>query len=262
MGVSERHEFEGSRVFSNDAMRFVIGGPLAFALAGVAFQAGGAPLPPEAWVNYISKASGMRFMRIDAGTFLMGSPKEELGRPNDEGPGLGREVQHEVVITRDYYLGKYEVTRGQFRQFVMAAGYKTEAETDGKGGFGRTETGYQRNSAYNWRNVGFDQADDHPVVNVTWNDAREYAAWLSKADGRAYRSADRGGVGVRRAGPGGSVPALRHRGRHGPHLQACQHQGPAGRFRGGGEDVCHRPVSAERERPARHARERAGVVLG
>ena len=161
-------------------MRFVSGGLITCVLAGVAFQAGGAPLPPEAWVHYVSKSSGMRFMRIDAGTFLMGSPKEELGRLSDE-------MRHEVVITRGYYLGKCEVTRGQFRQFVMAAGYKSEAETDGKGGFGWTDTGWRQDPAYNWQNVGFDQADDHPVVNVTWNDAARYAAWLTKADGRAYR---------------------------------------------------------------------------
>jgi formylglycine-generating enzyme required for sulfatase activity len=54
----------------------------------------------------------MDFVLIPAGTFLMGSPKEEKQRSEDEGP------QHEVRITRSFYLGKYEVTQEQYKQIV------------------------------------------------------------------------------------------------------------------------------------------------
>ncbi len=50
-------------------------------------------------------------VRIPAGTFQMGSPVQERGRGDDE-------TQHEVTLTRDYYIGKYEVTQGQW-QAVM-----------------------------------------------------------------------------------------------------------------------------------------------
>ncbi len=72
-------------------------------------------------------------------------------------------------------------------QFVNpTTGYKTEPERDGKGG-----TGYGKPSWYspefNWRNVpGLKQTDEHPVVNVTWNDALAFCKWLSTKEGKKY----------------------------------------------------------------------------
>jgi formylglycine-generating enzyme required for sulfatase activity len=48
-------------------------------------------------------------VRIPAGTFTMGSPEDEVGRSENEGP------QHEVTISRDFYLGAYEVTQAEWR---------------------------------------------------------------------------------------------------------------------------------------------------
>ena len=77
---------------------------------------------------------------------------------------------------KPFYLGTTEVTRGQFRRFVDEAGYKTEAEKDGKGGW-----------RANLADHGFEQTDEHPVVNVSWNDAVAFAAWLSRKEGQTYR---------------------------------------------------------------------------
>jgi formylglycine-generating enzyme required for sulfatase activity len=125
---------------------------------------------------------GMKLKRIKEGTFTIGSPDKEEGRFDNEGP------QHEVTITKPFYLGVYPVTRGQFAAFAKDAGYKTEAETDGKGGYGynATKKGFEQDTKYSWRNPGFDQPDDHPVVNVTWNDAKKFCEWLSKKEGKTY----------------------------------------------------------------------------
>jgi sulfatase modifying factor 1 len=127
------------------------------------------------WTNSIE----MKFVRIGPGRFVMGTPEQEPSR-------LSNEKQHEVRITKAYLLGVYEVTRGQFRAFVNATGYKTDAE---KGGFALIWTGnkWQRRSGGSWRDVGFEQTDDHPVVNISWNDAEAFAAWLSRKEGRHYR---------------------------------------------------------------------------
>jgi len=145
----------------------------------------------------IANSIGMKLVLVPAGEFLMGGPEpaEELvkafaayRRPAtyfaDEYP------RHRVRITRPFYLGKYEVTVGQFGRFAQQAGYKTEAETDGQGGWGyNPATGHceGRKPEFTWRNPGFPQTDDHPVLNVTWNDAVAFCAWLARTEGRHYR---------------------------------------------------------------------------
>ncbi|MFZ2959233.1 MAG: SUMF1/EgtB/PvdO family nonheme iron enzyme, partial [Candidatus Ozemobacteraceae bacterium] len=48
---------------------------------------------------------------IQAGTFLMGSPQDESGRSPDE-------IQHQVTITRSFYMGVYEITQKQYKQII------------------------------------------------------------------------------------------------------------------------------------------------
>ena len=77
---------------------------------------------------------GMDFKLIPAGEFLMGSGRSpveltRLYRKWDAKPNTFYRTipQHQVRVTKSYYLGMYEVTVGQFRQFVAAADYRTEA---------------------------------------------------------------------------------------------------------------------------------------
>jgi len=116
---------------------------------------------------------------IPAGSFMMGSPDNEEGRDSDEGP------VHKVYI-KAFKMGKYEVTRGQFRAFVNATNYKTEAER-GNGCYGLVGTSWEQKKEFNWRNVGFSQTDQHPVVCVIGKDAYAYTEWLSRKTGKKYR---------------------------------------------------------------------------
>ena len=110
----------------------------------------------------------------------------------DEGPA------HRVRITQPFYMGQHEVTVAQFRQFLAASGYQPESIADGTGGYGynplydpattqRGDAFEGRDTRYSWRDPGFAQRDDHPVVNVTWNDANAMAQWLSRTEGHRYR---------------------------------------------------------------------------
>ena len=144
---------------------------------------GNGPGKPEALVpEEITNSIGMKLKLIKPGKFLMGSPKDEEGRQDDEGP------QHEVEITKAFYIGVNPVTKGQFAAFVKDDGYQTDAEKDGQGGWGfNTTTGmWDQKPEYTWRYPGFLQGEDHPVVEVSWNDATAFCAWLSKKEGKTY----------------------------------------------------------------------------
>ena len=114
---------------------------------------------------------------VPGGTFTMGS---ETG-DSDEQP------VHKVTIS-DFYLGKHEVTVADFRAFISATAYKTDAE---KGGTSRVyENGQWTDKAgINWRNdpEGKTALDNHPVIHVSWNDATAYCKWLSEKTGKTYR---------------------------------------------------------------------------
>lgn len=152
------------------------------------------PAVAKPYKQLITNSIGMQLALIPAGEFLMGSHEsaEEVARLfNSEASHFTNEhPQHRVEISKSFYLGVHEVTVGQFRKFVTATDYQTEAETNGEGGVGWNETAGNfdlRDRKFSWRSTGFQQTDDHPVVNVTWSDAVEFCRWLSREEGKKYR---------------------------------------------------------------------------
>jgi formylglycine-generating enzyme required for sulfatase activity len=132
----------------------------------------------------ITNSIGVKLKLIPSGQFLMGSAPGDSDKDalDDEKPW------HWVRINNPFYLGVTEVTRGQFRRFVDGADYRTEAERDGKGGYGLNEEGkWVQAPKFTWLNPGFGQTDEHPVVNVSWNDAIAFCAWLNRVEGHTYR---------------------------------------------------------------------------
>jgi formylglycine-generating enzyme required for sulfatase activity/CRP-like cAMP-binding protein len=94
---------------------------------------------------------------VPAGGFTMGSPTDEEGRTISESP------QHEVTIAAPFAVSKFEVT---FDEWDTCATYGDCHPQILDSGFGR---------------------GSKPVINVSWYDARRYAAWLSKMTGKPYR---------------------------------------------------------------------------
>jgi formylglycine-generating enzyme required for sulfatase activity len=134
--------------------------------------------------NLQSGGQGPPLVQVPAGRFVMGSPEDEAGRYPDEGP------QHTVVFAQAFLLGKTEVTVAQFRTFVQATGYKTDAEKN-TGSFLRDPTtgNWSLKGGINWRfdHVGKPNQDNNPVVHVSWQDATAYVQWLSKETRQHYR---------------------------------------------------------------------------
>jgi uncharacterized protein (TIGR02996 family) len=116
-----------------------------------------------AWVKFdlprLNNPIGMELALLPPGAFLMGSPKDEEDRSDEED-------QHEVEITRAFWLGVHPVTVGQFAAFARAKRYRQT----------------------HWQDPGIAQDDRHPVVRVNWDDARKFCAWLTQTEpGRVYR---------------------------------------------------------------------------
>src|SRR5262249_19106799 len=88
---------------------------------------------------------------VPAGSFMMGSPAGEMSRETDEGP------QHRVTFTRQFAVGKFAITFAEWDACVAdggCSGYRPKDEGWGRG--------------------------KQPVINVTWNNAKAYVAWLSR----------------------------------------------------------------------------------
>jgi formylglycine-generating enzyme required for sulfatase activity len=139
----------------------------------------------------MSNSIGMTFRLILPGEFMMGSDANDPEAQDDEFADMaaGKRTKHLVRLTRSLYVGVHEVTRGQFRRFIDDTDYRTDAERDGKGGYGLNEVHkkLEQNPRYTWQQTGFHQTEDDPVVNVSWNDADEMARWLSQKEGKSYR---------------------------------------------------------------------------
>ena len=113
---------------------------------------------------------------VPSGTYRMGSPSGESQRGANEGP------VHRVRIGRAFAVGVKEVTRGEFGRFVSETG-----RSMGNACWTYEGGEWKERSGRSWRNPGFSQTDEHPVVCVNWDDAKAYVGWLSEKTGQAYR---------------------------------------------------------------------------
>jgi formylglycine-generating enzyme required for sulfatase activity len=113
---------------------------------------------------------------VPAGGFTLGSPSDEPER--DE---FG-EDQVSVSIDKPIAVGRFAVTRSEFAAFVTATNHKTDG-----GCRTYTDSELTGRAGSDWRSPGFAQTDRHPVVCVSWDDAKAYAAWLTSTTGKHYR---------------------------------------------------------------------------
>ncbi|MCG3194940.1 MAG: formylglycine-generating enzyme family protein [Thermoanaerobaculia bacterium] len=116
-------------------------------------KTGASVTPPQPVPRTLANSLGMEFVWIGPGEFEMGSLPGETERDRDEGP------VHRVRLTRGYYLGKHEVTQGQWKALM-----------------GNNPSGFSSCGA------------DCPVERVSWHDAHEFIRKLNARErGRLYR---------------------------------------------------------------------------
>jgi|GEM_PF-5973763 len=100
-------------------------------------------------------------------------------------------ISRRAIITKPFYAGVYEVTVGDFKKFTKDTGYQTDAETGKVQCFGWDEKkqvfSLVNENPFTWKNTGFPQTDNHPVVNLTLDDMEAFIRWLSEKDQREYQ---------------------------------------------------------------------------
>jgi formylglycine-generating enzyme required for sulfatase activity len=121
------------------------------------------PIHEKPWSDVIlGSAFEPEMILIPAGEFLMGSDPQQ-----DEHAHISQQPQHRLFLP-DYFLAKTPVTNAQYHAFLRVTGREAPEGWDW---------------AYHTPPSG---QEDHPVVNVTWYDTRDYCRWLSEATGRVY----------------------------------------------------------------------------
>ncbi len=94
----------------------------------------------------LTSCFGQEFVRVEGGYFIMGCNQTEKNCYPDESPA------HKVYIST-FEIGKYEVTVGEYREFCKATNHNMPSAP-----------------SYGWK-------DNMPIVNVSWQDAHDYATW-------------------------------------------------------------------------------------
>ena len=154
--LPSRPQNRRTTVWANKRMKYgaiVAGAALAVSLAvpesTAAAQPGTRPrnIPAHAGELRVAPKTGIRFRYIPAGTFLMGSPENELGRDDDE-------TRHTVALTGGYWIGETEVTQAQWNRVM-----------------GRNPSHHS------------DCGDDCPVEMVSWFDIVRFVNILSLLEG-------------------------------------------------------------------------------
>ncbi|NJP12495.1 MAG: formylglycine-generating enzyme family protein [Leptolyngbyaceae cyanobacterium RU_5_1] len=112
----------------------------------------------QQWIENLGNGISLEMVAIPGGTFLMGSPENELDRDDSESP------QHPVTIP-SFLIGKYPVTQAQWRAVATLPQIKEELRSG----------------------PSYFNGDRQPVKRVSWHDAVEFCARLSAHTRRAYR---------------------------------------------------------------------------
>jgi formylglycine-generating enzyme required for sulfatase activity len=141
---------------------------------------------PAPLVSYLDPVLGMEFVLVKGGCFEMGDTFGD-GIPDEELP------VHTVCVD-DFYLAKYQVTNEQFKKFIDATGYRTTAEEEGTGwGLGQYGPGKaEYRPGLDWRHPlwpgdSIEKKMNHPVLQVSWDDAQVFARWLGSQAGKHFR---------------------------------------------------------------------------
>ena len=139
----------------------------------------------QGWGGVLPENNPYHMVLVKGGTFTMGCTSEK------ETDCIDWEKPAHQVSLRDFYLGKYEVTLQEFKAFIDATNFRTDADKEGKSDIWNGST-WETKKGVNWRcdvagNLRPSSDYNHPVIHVSWNDAVAYCNWLAQTTGKKYR---------------------------------------------------------------------------
>jgi len=145
----------------------------------------------------VTGAAEITFVPVPAGEFVRGFRHDERIFKKAHLYSTSQDFKsekpsHRVLLSNSYEISRTEITVGQFRRFVEATAYRTDPEK-GKGALGFFPDAknhverFKTDPAVTWRNPGFPQNENHPVVCVSLRDAEAFCKWLSRKEGRTVR---------------------------------------------------------------------------
>ncbi|MFZ2641022.1 MAG: formylglycine-generating enzyme family protein, partial [Verrucomicrobiia bacterium] len=143
----------------------------------------------------MTTSTGMELVWIPSGEFMMGSTPEERewalanGCDSKETKREGDQL-YKVAIRQGFWMGRMEVTVGQWKSFVTATGHVTDGEKKGESiTCNRDRKTWGLVKGANWKdpNFGFKLKQNHPVSCISWNDAAAFCEWLTKEEKKANK---------------------------------------------------------------------------
>jgi formylglycine-generating enzyme required for sulfatase activity len=111
---------------------------------------------------------------LPPGDYVQGTPAGTPGTESFESP------EHDVFIDQSFAASQYEVTVGEFEEFVAATARKVD-------GCWTYDGAWRLDAAASWKSAVEGQTALHPASCVSWDDAQAYAQWLSQRTGQPYR---------------------------------------------------------------------------
>lgn len=136
----------------------------------------------DSFVDLPGKTSAM--VVIPTGQFQMGMADDAKDHLEAAMP------RHQVTVSKGFAMARSAITVAQFREFVRASGYVPDSvKLDGSSVYDERSGAMREDSSATWQDdyAGHKADDTLPVVNISWDDAAAYAAWLTQRTGKPYR---------------------------------------------------------------------------
>ena len=133
------------------------------------------PVPLD---GFVIPELDLEMVAIPLGTFTMGSPSDEIGRIWNEGP------QTEVTFRNPFWIGKHEVTIDQFRSFLLSGGSRRGVS------FSHPFCPIKNKPNYELRGNEFGTIGTQPMIEISWNAAKNFCEWLTDREHQSGRLQD------------------------------------------------------------------------